>query len=374
MSAFPSLIGRRVLVTGATGLFGRALVDRLLEMGVRLRTTSRRPPPPDFPVDRVEHLVGDLADQSFARRATKDMHGLFHLAGRARLARHPASPGGHHAGREPDDLPDHPGGGTAFGGRAHPLCQHGHGVPAHGGLSRGARLVGQSPSRERVRGLGQAHRREVRRGAGARVRAEEHGDHPPGEHFGPHDDFAPDDRVGGAGADRAGACRAKRRSPSGATAAAVRDLLYVSDAVDGMLLAYEKGVGQGAFNIGSGRGYSIEHGRRGSRRDSLDVEVNWDTTEPRAKLARSRTSPRPASSSATTRRSGCRKRSPDGRTGSARTAGPAAAAARPRYRAGRKRWRQRNFRRLRRDPFGGNVGAELRPVAVGDAIGVRARP
>ncbi len=82
MTAFPFLTGRRVLITGATGLFGRALVDRLLGMGVQLRTTSRRSPPPDFPIDRAEHLVGDLADQSFARRATKDMHGLFHLAGR----------------------------------------------------------------------------------------------------------------------------------------------------------------------------------------------------------------------------------------------------------------------------------------------------
>ena len=31
---------------------------------------------------------------------------------------------------------------------------------------------------------------------------------------------------------------------------------------------------------------------------------------------------------------------------------------------------QRNFRSFRREPLGGNVGAELRPVAVGDAIGV----
>lgn len=69
--------------------------------------------------------------------------------------------------------------------------------------------------------------------------------------FGPHDDFAPETAlvvpalIG--------------RALSGETpftvwggGSAVRDLPYVSDAVDGMLLAYEKGVGQGAFNIGSG--------------------------------------------------------------------------------------------------------------------------
>jgi GDP-L-fucose synthase len=38
---------------------------------------------------------------------------------------------------------------------------------------------------------------------------------------------------------------------------AVRDFLYVSDAVDGMLLAFEKGIGLGAFNLGSGHGTSI---------------------------------------------------------------------------------------------------------------------
>ena len=98
--------------------------------------------------------------------------------------------------------------------------------------------------------------------------------------FGPHDDFAPETAlvvpalIG--------------RALSGETpftvwgdGSAVRDLLYVSDAVDGMLLAYERGVGQGAFNIGSGRGYSIREvviavlaatGR--------NVDVNWDTTKP----------------------------------------------------------------------------------------------
>jgi len=43
----------RILVTGATGLFGRELVDRLLALGARLRTASILPPPADFPVDRT---------------------------------------------------------------------------------------------------------------------------------------------------------------------------------------------------------------------------------------------------------------------------------------------------------------------------------
>ena len=73
---------KKVVVTGATGLIGRNLVDRLIALGTRLRTTSRRDPPRDFPGDKVEHLVGDLADRSFAERAMDGMEGLFHLAGR----------------------------------------------------------------------------------------------------------------------------------------------------------------------------------------------------------------------------------------------------------------------------------------------------
>ena len=83
MSASSELFSRgRILVTGATGLFGRELVDRLLALGARLRTASILPPPADFPAERVERLTGDLADRAFADQAMKGVTGLFHLAGR----------------------------------------------------------------------------------------------------------------------------------------------------------------------------------------------------------------------------------------------------------------------------------------------------
>ena len=83
MTAFPSLAGRRVSghrrdrpvrpsIGRPAARDGRAAPHDI----------AQRPPPPDFPLGQVDHLIGDLADQSFARRATKDMHGLFHLAGR----------------------------------------------------------------------------------------------------------------------------------------------------------------------------------------------------------------------------------------------------------------------------------------------------
>jgi GDP-L-fucose synthase len=62
---------------------------------------------------------------------------------------------------------------------------------------------------------------------------------------------------------------------------AVRDFLYVEDAVDGLLAAYERGLGQGPINLSSGRGYAI--------RDVVDAiraavgstaPVFWDTAKP----------------------------------------------------------------------------------------------
>jgi UDP-glucose 4-epimerase len=38
---------------------------------------------------------------------------------------------------------------------------------------------------------------------------------------------------------------------------AVRDFLHVEDAIDGLLAAFEKGLGAGPVNLGSGRGYAI---------------------------------------------------------------------------------------------------------------------
>ena len=55
MPASSDLFSRgRILITGATGLFGRELVDRLLAIGAPLRTVSILPPPPDFPLAKVE--------------------------------------------------------------------------------------------------------------------------------------------------------------------------------------------------------------------------------------------------------------------------------------------------------------------------------
>lgn len=73
--------GTRILVTGATGLFGRALIGRLLALGARVRATSTRTPALPLPAG-VEHVAGSLADPAFAERVCQGMDGLFHCAGR----------------------------------------------------------------------------------------------------------------------------------------------------------------------------------------------------------------------------------------------------------------------------------------------------
>ena len=72
-----------ILVTGATGFIGRALVHHLFENGQELRVLirpSRRSPrlPKGLP---VEVAVVSLADERAIRAALKDVDVIFHLAG-----------------------------------------------------------------------------------------------------------------------------------------------------------------------------------------------------------------------------------------------------------------------------------------------------
>src|SRR5712671_3202490 len=62
---------------------------------------------------------------------------------------------------------------------------------------------------------------------------------------------------------------------------AIRDFLYIDDAVDGMLLAYQHGLGRGPFNLGSGRGYSIRELVDAIVASSgLTPTVEWDESKP----------------------------------------------------------------------------------------------
>jgi len=89
---------RRVLVTGATGFIGAHLTSRLVEYGAGLTVASRSGGSRLFqqlvPEGRVRHLQGDLRDAQFADLSSRDQDVIFHcaskIAGLGYNCKHPA--------------------------------------------------------------------------------------------------------------------------------------------------------------------------------------------------------------------------------------------------------------------------------------------
>ena len=69
----------RVLVTGATGFIGSALVPRLVQAGYVPRLLARRSPSP-VPPPPVEVMVGDVTDGDMLRVALADVTAVVHMA------------------------------------------------------------------------------------------------------------------------------------------------------------------------------------------------------------------------------------------------------------------------------------------------------
>src|SRR5262249_41033438 len=68
----------RILVTGASGFLGRALVARLRQSGEPLRLLVRRPPP--NPLGDDVHLVfGDLGNPAVVDRAVQGIEVVYHV-------------------------------------------------------------------------------------------------------------------------------------------------------------------------------------------------------------------------------------------------------------------------------------------------------
>ena len=73
-----SFNGKKVLVTGGTGLIGRQVVDMLCRAGARVKIVSLDKVKVH---DKAEHVYGDLTSFEFCKQMTKDMDFVFHLAG-----------------------------------------------------------------------------------------------------------------------------------------------------------------------------------------------------------------------------------------------------------------------------------------------------
>src|SRR5262249_57708132 len=72
--------GRSVLVTGATGFLGKALVPRLAAAGHRIRMLGRSTPGPEL-LAHGELVQGDLTDRAVVKKALAGVDVLYHLAG-----------------------------------------------------------------------------------------------------------------------------------------------------------------------------------------------------------------------------------------------------------------------------------------------------
>jgi dihydroflavonol-4-reductase len=75
-----TVAARRILITGATGFLGKAVVPRLAEAGHRIRLFGRSPPGAAL-LEHGEFVQGDLSDRAAVKRALAGVDVLYHLAG-----------------------------------------------------------------------------------------------------------------------------------------------------------------------------------------------------------------------------------------------------------------------------------------------------
>ena len=250
--------GQQVLVTGAAGLIGSSLVGRLLSEGAVVRATlnSRGPIVLD---DRIEYIRCDLTGEEDCRRAVQGMRYVFHCAaktaGAAAIESSPMAP------VTPNMVMDSR------------MLQAAH--EAHVdkfmwlGSSTSYPPSYDKPVKEDEMFDGDPYDKYYHVGwmkRFAEILCRMYGEKlpdpmttivlRPSNVYGPHDDFEPatshftpalirkvverDDpiEVWGSGND-------------------VRDLIYVDDMVEAMVLAIERVTSYAAFNIGLGKGYSV---------------------------------------------------------------------------------------------------------------------
>jgi GDP-L-fucose synthase len=271
--------GARILVTGATGLYGRALVDRLVAMGAIVRAVSRTAPRLPLPYG-VEHVAGSLAEPQFADRVCQGIDGLFHCAGlRGSIAIQLRQATDLLAGNIAIDF------NTLEAARraAVPRVVYVSSITVHPpmGVYREelAWTANPDPGNQFVAWAKRMAEKLVE------AQAVQYGDERtaivrPVNSFGPYDDFDP--------ATALVVAALIRRVMDGqdplvvwGDGSAVRDFLYVDDVVDGMVLAYRFGLGKGPINIGTGTGCTIrELVTTVVAASGKSPRIEWDPSRP----------------------------------------------------------------------------------------------
>jgi GDP-L-fucose synthase len=250
----------------------------LIERGAAVRTTTTRVPDP--PLASAEHRIGDLTDRSFADSLMQGIEAVFHLAGRrgsvgiqntqaatmlgenaliclntleaARRARIAAVVYTSTVSVYPpmalykEDL--------AWSANPHPADQY----------AAWAKRIAEKHIEAIARQYGMTGFAVVR----------------PVNCFGPFDNFDPKTALV-VPALIARVLSGEDPFVVWGDGTAVRDFLYVDDVAHGLLLAYERGLGQGPINLGSGAGYSIADVVRAVLAAcGRQVRVEWDTSRP----------------------------------------------------------------------------------------------
>ncbi len=282
MTSVPELYaGKTILVTGATGLYGRALIPRLVAAGAKVRAVSTKAAPPGFPGGpAVEHLAGDLTDRHFADRAAAGADGLFHLAGRrgsiAIQIKHGATMLSQNTLICMNTLEAARRANvarivyTSTVSVYPPLETYREDLAWSANPHPGNEYVAWS--KRIVEKLIEAYAIEYGMKNVAVVR--------PVNTFGPHDDFDPKTALV-VPALIGRALSGEDPFTVWGDGSAVRDFLYVEDAVDGLFAAYERGLGQGPVNLGSGRGYTVrEVVASVLKHAGVAPKVVWDTSRP----------------------------------------------------------------------------------------------
>ncbi len=270
--------GRRMLVTGAAGLYGRALVPRLMALGAEVRTASRTPPAPAL--GSSEHRLGDLTDRRFAEAAMEGIDAVFHLAGRRGSI-----------GLQTTMAATMLGENALVCLNTLAAAQR-VGVKAVVYVSTVTVYPPMAVYREDLAWSANPHPGDQYAAWAKRIAekyvealAIEHGFADvavvrPVNTFGPFDDFDPKTAL----VVPALIGRAERREAPFTVwgdGSAIRDFLYVDDAVRGLMLAYERGLGWGPINLGSGTGYSIRSVAEAVlAATGHPGPISWDTSKP----------------------------------------------------------------------------------------------
>ncbi|MDP1931964.1 MAG: SDR family NAD(P)-dependent oxidoreductase [Gammaproteobacteria bacterium] len=79
---------KTVLVTGASGFIGRALVQRLLDRQYQVQVLSRHPDEEGPDASDCRQFTGDICDEEILRQACSGVETVFHLAAYAHVNQH----------------------------------------------------------------------------------------------------------------------------------------------------------------------------------------------------------------------------------------------------------------------------------------------